>query len=1442
MILKLKYNPFKMEEVIVHSYDWQTATDSDTGYSTIHCWGLNKESMPHLLRFHDFDAFCYVELPLFVNNSYVNWEGFREKLVYERICDMLGEDKPHRYRFEKKEKLYFYRGKGKTYPMLLLCFKNISSMIMCRNKLKRGFKVYGLKGGNKNGDETTICVRVWESDISIIRKMLTLRNCKFAQWFKVKAVKVSGEDKISRLEHEYVADWKSLFPISEEETISWLTQPTIFSYDIETYSDRHTAMPDPLCAKHVVYLISVVFQRARDPSSRKTDIILFGDCADTKMANVIKVKSEMELIDKLQELILKYDPDITIGYNQTGYDNPFLETRLQRRMREWKPIGRLLNKPAVIKTLSWSSSAFKNQDFSILEMEGRISVDLLPVVRRDHKLPVYRLDFVAKHFLGKGKHDVTAKQMFETYELQECLNEKYNVETSRVPESFITLYPETFKEEWKIKYKKYALEEMRKVVDYCVVDSDLVLDLFEKINVWIGLLQMSNIMGITLSDIFTRGTGVRMRSKMYDEASKHNIVLDEVDFPHTSYEGGFVYPPTPGIYHNIPIYDFCGLYPSIMLAYNIDHRTCVPPEMMDKVPDEDCNVIEWDDEIDDDEDSDDELEGGIKDEKKQKKSPTGKKKIVHHKYKFVKEPKGLMPKILGELIKERANVRKKQKDVPKDSLEWVILEQNQLAIKQQNNSFYGICGSSFSNMKHPYCSSSITAKARESTKKMNSYLTGKGYTIVYGDSVTSDTPILLRITKENGEKEIFFRPISQVPDGIKMWVARDGKEYCSNLGNLEVWSDKGFTKIRHIMRHKTAKKIYRITAHTGVIKVTEDHSLLNVKEEEISPNQLHIGDTLLTKSMPELSDQGIEIPEAWAWGIFYGDGSCGYYDCESGKKATWAINNLNLDFLNKTKYIMEMRYPHLKFNILDTLESSGVYKLCPKGKGIRTLVEEWRILFYDPVTKYKKVPDIIWKTSKETRQNFFEGYYAADGDKDENGYTRFDNKGQIGAAGLFMLARSLGYKVSCNTRKDKMDIYRMTCTKSYQRKHPGSVKKIEDLGVIDDYVYDLETENHHFAAGVGELVVHNTDSTMPDIGIKDTKTAWETAEKIAGELTAMYPDDMKVELEAVMSVMLCIKKKMYLCIPMDKNGDPIEDPDKMKIRGVTLARRDNCKYQREFYKSVVWKVMHGETFMNVFNFIIDECLKLLTRQVPWESLTMIKGLGANYKSPSYMMAVFANEMQKSGNPLVPGDRITYLITRNGDVDDIKDDTKTGEKMKLPEMFLERAESDNPLHIDYIYYLERVMINCIQSQLWNVGYGKILDEMEKKYKDNDQNKFLFELGMKLIEKDSDELKKVKVEGYNKLLLQLFQKFENDKDKVIEYLLEDSTFKKIAKPLFSYYVKRRKGRQRRLSTRIDREPIMMMVRLAYSKAEVCKSIRNYKPKPKKKIALKILKSIS
>ena len=468
-----------MEDIEVHAYDWQTSVDPETDYTTINCWALNKKSEPYLLRIHEFDVFCYLELPLFINNSIVNWSGYREKLVYETICNILGEDKPYRYRYELKEKIYFYKGKNRKYPMFLLCFRSIKSMNTCRNKLKHAFKVRGLKGGN---DETMLSVRVWESQIPLERKLLTLRNCKYSQWFNIKGVKVQGQDKISTLENEYVVDWKTLNPIPLEDTVAWITHPRILSFDLETYSDRHNAMPDSLCSKHVIYLCSVVFQKFLEPETKKKEIILFGDCADTELANVIKVKTEMELIDVLQNLIIKYDPEIITGYNIFNYDNPYLDNRLKRRLKEWKPLGRLINVPSTMTTLSWSSSAYKNQDFNILEMDGRISIDLLPLVRRDYKLPVYKLDYVAKYFLGKGKYDVTAKQMFEIYELQECLAENY-VPNVKIPKTFCQNYKrlnkidikdgnesvdllEKIKADWILEYKTFALNEMKKVAEF----------------------------------------------------------------------------------------------------------------------------------------------------------------------------------------------------------------------------------------------------------------------------------------------------------------------------------------------------------------------------------------------------------------------------------------------------------------------------------------------------------------------------------------------------------------------------------------------------------------------------------------------------------------------------------------------------------------------------------------------------------------------------------------------------------------------------------------------------------------------------------------------------------------------------------------------------------------------------------------------------------------
>ena len=1285
------------ETLKVHSYDWQIKDNfDDDGNVTILSWCLNEESKPYLLRFHNFPAFCYVELPLFLSNRGMNsatkWTNFKAGLVFNSICNKLQDFKPTGFQLQFKEKLYFFRGYKKKFPMLLLRFNTLQAMFECKNKLKYPLRVKGLKGDNII---SSVAVKVWETDIPIERKLLTLKDVKYSQWFNIEGVKVQDSDKISHLEHEYVVDWQTMQGIKCDT----ITHPKIFSFDIETYTDKHNALPDPLASKHVCYMVSVVVQRIMEPETRKTYMILFGQSYDTDLAELIIVKSELELIDKLQDLIVEHDPEIITGYNILGYDNPYLDTRLKRTMGEWKPISRLLDEKVEMKSMSWSSSAYKDQEFNWLAAGGRITVDLLPVIKRDFKLPLYKLDYVANYFLDTGKHEVTAQQMFETYELQACLGDNYDPQIAEIPKCFIDQKedPEAgikFKEEelrtmWVDQCKDFALSEMKKVVDYCVVDSDLVLDIFEKIHVWIALIEMSNVVAVAPSALFTRGTQIRSLSQIYDEASRKGIVIDHQTFEKMNIEGGFVFNPTPGIYHCIPCLDFKSLYPTVMIANNIDHRSFVPPELEDKIPDDMCHVIEWDEEVEIEEDSDSEDD---ENEEKKKKKKEVKTETKHYKYKFVKDADTIIPNLLLRLWKERDEA-KAELEKATDPVTKAVFHQKQLQIKLNMNSFYGLfAAQNGGKLPLPQAGAAITSRSRDSTKLMNSYIESKGYSIVYGDSVTGDTPVLIQ-TREKKD----YIEIQNLWDGE--WKMENGKEYAEPK-NFKVWSDQGFTEIKYIMRHKTKKRLFRITTDTGIVTVTEDHSLLDPNGNKIKPGDVKIRDKLLTKEINSSENKLLTD-------IFY----------------------FNTSQIETAKYFRQLKriYGNVSLN------------------------------------------------------------------------TRINNKGQT------------EYII-----KSRNDV------------EPGIIKKIEDLGYVDDYVYDLETENHHFAAGVGEIIVHNTDSTMPDLKLQgmDAKEAWKICDKWAEELTSLFPKPMEVEMENLYDTMLCIKKKNYLCIKIDKKTwKPFPKPEQMKVTGAPPARRDKAKFQIDLYTAVSWKVMKRQQMLAVFNYIVDSVLKLLTRQIKLEDLIIIESVGAHYKSDTYRMKIFKDEMAKIGHPLVPGERIQYLITKTFGIEGKQ---KLGYKMRTPEVYRDKLNTDEPDHVDYEYYLEKKVMNSIEKQLFQIGYKEELRELEEKYLEADREKLLRDLRKK---------------GYDHIVDELMKKYNGDKEEVIEYLRDKDKVGKlfnIVRPLYSFHIKRRKGRKKRICARVCAEPIGMMLRLMGAKSLYLEEVksRNGRTKPRKKLKLKIM----
>ena len=77
---------------------------------------------------------------------------------------------------------------------------------------------------------------------------------------------------------------------------------------------------------------------------------------------------------------------------------------------------------------------------------------------------------------------------------------------------------------------------------------------------------------------------------------------------------------------------------------------------------------------------------------------------------------------------------------------------------------------------------------------------------------------------------------------------------------------------------------------------------------------------------------------------------------------------------------------------------------------------------------------------------------------------------KVDAAKLYHHFRTLGVAASFIPHGNQVEIsFKLETSPS-----PSGVLKIEDLVVEKTYVYDIETKSHHFAAGLGDLIVHNS--------------------------------------------------------------------------------------------------------------------------------------------------------------------------------------------------------------------------------------------------------------------------------------------------------------------------------------------------------------------------------
>jgi hypothetical protein len=418
----------------------------------------------------------------------------------------------------------------------------------------------------------------------------------------------------------------------------------------------------------------------------------------------------------------------------------------------------------------------------------------------------------------------------------------------------------------------------------------------------------------------------------------------------------------------------------------------------------------------------------------------------------------------------------------------------------------------------------------------------------------------------------------------------------------------------------------RVLTHTGLVDVTDDHSLLKPDGTEVSSKDLKVGDSLLHASYPTQSNtfNVCEITAKIA-GFFVGDGSCGIYECPSGKKASWALNNANLDLLESYKKMCEEVYPEFGWVIHPTLVSSGVYKLTIESNEYGSLINfirKFREIYY--VGKRKNIPTWILNGSREVQQAFWDGLYDSDGDKDMNGYVRIDQKNQTTCAQIALLASRLGYYVSINTRSDKPDVCRITCTKGIQRRPACEIKKMHEIP-YSGFVYDLTTSSHHFQAGVGRMIVHNTDSIFIKFPTKDLKESMDLAKKAAEVITSRCRKAHKIEYEKTFLPFILFCRKRYMGMMYEDDVKKC----KRKSMGIAIKRRDNAPIVKDVFGGALDILMEDRDIRKAQKFVQDLLVQVMQNKMPLEKYIITKQLRDDYKVPGQIAhRVLADRMEE----------------------------------------------------------------------------------------------------------------------------------------------------------------------------------------------------------------------
>lgn len=487
--------------------------------------------------------------------------------------------------------------------------------------------------------------------------------------------------------------------------------PNLMCFDIEVYNPFGITRPDtdPIIMLSYSYV----------SNGKKGRGVITYKKIDKPYVEV--VKDEASMLKRFVALLDEFDIDFVTGYNSANYDIKYMLERA-KKLRINFDMGRF----------GGGTRIERHGLVDRVKIAGRVHIDAYLVTK-----------FIAT--VGAAEH-IMKLNSYTLRNVYEAIGKDKKVVVEK-----------------KDIYKMWDgdRKDLEQLAEYNLNDSDALMFVY---NTFMPIMvSLAKTTGDMPTDVAVSTPGqlvefILMRyahefQELIPNKPNENEIRGRMMNP---IEGAYVKTPDPGLYENLAVFDFRGLYPSIIISHNID------PSSICK----DCTDYY--------------------------ESPTGTR--------FSKARKSIMPTILKILIDQRSVVKKLYKKDPSN----IELASQSQALKIVSNSFYGYLGYARSRWYSRDCAASVTAYGRQYIKEAIGEAEKRGFRVLYGDT---DSIVMLLGEQKKDDALAFMKAINtNLPESMELEL--------EDFYTRGVFVGKGASG-----KGAGAKKKYALISESGRIKI-----------------------------------------------------------------------------------------------------------------------------------------------------------------------------------------------------------------------------------------------------------------------------------------------------------------------------------------------------------------------------------------------------------------------------------------------------------------------------------------------------------------------------------------------------------------------------------------------------------------------------------------------